>query len=78
MDTSYMEVRFDKYCSNCKHSSVSGTEEPCSSCIGRPVMFGTDKPKNYEERINYRRYNAKKTVSTKGGKENGKHEGKRN
>lgn len=50
MDTSYMEVRFDEYCKKCRYMNVVGSDEPCSSCISRPFMFGTTKPKNFAEK----------------------------
>lgn len=68
MDTTYKEVRFDKYCGTCQHKDIGGSEEPCNSCIARPMMFGTEVPRFYKEaekpkaarpvrRMKIRRYN---------------------
>lgn len=69
MDASFMEVRFDIYCKKCKHEALQGNEDPCSNCISRPFMYGTDVPKLYAEkpptrglRTKNKRYSAK-TIS---------------
>ena len=44
----YKEVRFDKYCNQCKHRKLQGNEEPCSLCLAEPVNYETEKPVKFE------------------------------
>lgn len=45
----YKEVYYDRYCSTCKHKSLSGTDEPCDECLTEPVNLYSHKPAKYEE-----------------------------
>lgn len=44
------EVRYDLYCSRCKHERLDDFEEPCNTCLETFFNSGTDKPVNYEEK----------------------------
>ena len=43
------EVRFDKYCSKCKHARKAENEEPCWECLTNSVNEYSHRPVNYEE-----------------------------
>lgn len=48
MDYPYKIVRFDEYCSTCKHYNVDETEEPCNTCLETKAREGTRAPEKYE------------------------------
>ena len=48
MDNSYKEVRFDKYCQSCISKDLTGSNEPCNSCIAMPMRYGTEVPYKYK------------------------------
>lgn len=45
------EVRFDKYCSTCKHKDVpeSDPEGACWDCLEQFTNIDSEKPINYEK-----------------------------
>ena len=50
------EVRFDIYCSYCKHASRAAAEDPCNSCLGNPSNEGSHKPQFFDKEypmVNY-------------------------
>lgn len=54
-DSEMKEVRFDKWCKDCKHSpidlsnvDVTKTTEPCNSCLEVGMREGTEKPEKWE------------------------------
>lgn len=50
MNQDYQEVRFDKYCENCKYSKTPETEDPCDECLNCPMNFESNKPVNWKEK----------------------------
>lgn len=38
------EVDFEKYCQLCSYKNLGPYEEPCFTCIGRPVQEFSKKP----------------------------------
>ena len=40
-------VHFEKYCSNCKYSEFSESENPCWNCLNQSVNEDTDMPAYY-------------------------------
>ena len=51
MDENTKFVRFDQYCSSCKHKKVKDDEgeEPCNTCLGEPARDYSHKPIKYEK-----------------------------
>lgn len=43
------EVFFFQYCETCKHKELSDTEEPCFTCLDKPVNIFSHRPTCYEE-----------------------------
>lgn len=43
------EVRFDLYCSKCKHKSKKESEDPCWDCLNEPINENSHKPLYFEE-----------------------------
>lgn len=52
MPNEYKEVRFDLYCSKCKHEKLPEIDEPCYECLKNPVNLHSRKPVNFEEENN--------------------------
>lgn len=52
MPNDYKEVRFDLYCSKCKHKKLPEIDEPCYECLKNPVNLHSRKPVNFEEENN--------------------------
>lgn len=48
----YKEVLFDEYCRTCKHKGCSNVEEPCTSCLDKPLNLYSHKPTLWEENEN--------------------------
>lgn len=56
MDSELKEVRFDKWCSKCKHyahkfpneSFSFEAQDPCNTCLETGMRKGTEKPKYWE------------------------------
>ena len=44
------EVRFDIWCSSCKHEKDSECEDPCYECLNYPVNTQSEKPVNWEDK----------------------------
>lgn len=42
-------VRFDKWCSSCKHCAKTESQDPCWECLDTPTNTATDCPVKYEE-----------------------------
>lgn len=49
MEVEYREVRFDKYCKECKHFKLDNYDEPCYECLGEPINLYSEKPVKFEE-----------------------------
>lgn len=56
-DSELKEVRFDKWCSLCKHLAintedvdVTKTTEPCNICLEIGMREGTEKPEYWEKK----------------------------
>ena len=49
METREKEVRFDLYCSKCKHWKKSEWEDPCDECLHEPSQVDSHRPINFEE-----------------------------
>lgn len=44
------EVRFDIYCSKCKHSDKTESEDPCWDCLNQGWNIDSHKPEFFEEK----------------------------
>lgn len=42
------EVRFDIFCSKCKHKDVKETELPCDECLEEGFNYDSKKPVKFE------------------------------
>ena len=59
-DSRFKEVRFDKYCSACKHYAQKypnadppvswEAQEPCNTCLETGMREGTEKPEYWEDK----------------------------
>ena len=43
------EVRFDQWCSQCKHYEKSEAEDPCWDCLNQGWNYNSHKPTMFEE-----------------------------
>lgn len=43
------EVRFDLYCSICKHAKLGEQDDPCFECLQHPSNIDSHKPVNFKE-----------------------------
>lgn len=44
------EVRFDKYCKNCKHYEKSEDQDPCWDCLDQGWNEDSHKPIRFEDK----------------------------
>ena len=44
-----MMVRYDLWCSKCKHKDIKENDEPCEECLDNPVKDNSERPINFEE-----------------------------
>ncbi len=44
------EVRFDIWCSSCKHEKAPECEDPCYECLNYPVNQESEKPVRWEDK----------------------------
>ena len=51
MEMREKEVRFDLYCSKCKHWKKSEGEDPCADCLNEPKNTDSHKPVYFEEDV---------------------------
>lgn len=50
MDEGYKEVRYDLYCTKCKHYDENNeNKEPCEECLDEPARLHSEKPARFEE-----------------------------
>ena len=47
-DSEYKEVRFDIYCTSCKHALLDDTEEPCAECLDNTANLYSNRPVKWE------------------------------
>lgn len=47
-DSEYKEVRFDIYCTSCKHALLDDTEEPCAECLDNATNLYSSRPVKWE------------------------------
>ena len=50
MEEQYKEVRFDKYCKDCKHKKKKENESPCDECLSEPTKLYSQIPVKYEKK----------------------------
>ena len=48
--TTTKEVRFDIWCSKCKHKDVPEVKDPCNECLDIGANIDSEKPVKYEEK----------------------------
>lgn len=50
MNLKQKEVRYDLYCSRCKHEKLEDSKDPCNQCLEEFLNDGTDRPRYFEEK----------------------------
>ena len=50
MDLTQHIVRFDEWCSKCKHCTTDEVKDPCNECLDNPVNTNSKQPVMYEEK----------------------------
>ena len=43
-------VRYDVWCSKCKHEKVNDINEPCNECLDYPTNTNSKQPMRFEQK----------------------------